>query len=113
MAPQTLFVYIHPDKVTYSSDPPLVTRDTPVTFQLVDRTDVVTVDFGLSSPFTQHSFVLDGGNQLLASQNKTVLSAAAPKTYAFSAGPSTRKGEPEPPGTVAGDLEVVTDPKDM
>jgi hypothetical protein len=109
MAPLT--VYIHPDKVTYSTDP-LVFRNESVIFQLVDRNDIVTVNFGSSSPFSQNSFVINGGAQPLLSQSKTVAFAAPEKKYPFSAGPTPTKGDPEPPGTVGGDLEVVTDPKD-
>jgi hypothetical protein len=110
------YVYIEYGQVT--PDPLIVKPDDQVIFQMHNRTDTVTVDFGTNSPFgsLNTSFTLNGGNQLLASQLKTVTATSTQSfSYTVTPTPSVPKHEdPEPPGTLQGDIDVSTDgpPKD-
>jgi hypothetical protein len=116
MTPQTVqIVYIGTgSQATYSPTPPLIKPGDPVNFILHGRTDTVTVSFDSGSPFSQNNFGLDGSSTLTAQQMKTVVAGASGQ-YRFSATPTGTKTDPDPPGTVAGELEVISDssgPKD-
>lgn len=111
------YVYIKPSGPAPASLP--VKPGDEVIFQMDDDwTVVVNIDFGSSSPFTDKQFQLDGGNQQLAHRNNTVRQDAAKGTYSYQVLPLDpiilKDGEdPDPPGTVSGDLEVSTGgPKD-
>jgi hypothetical protein len=108
---------------TYSQNPPVIEVGGSVLFVLQGRTDTVELDFTLDgverSPFDVNDFTLDGANELTAQKAKTVVSSAKVGSYRFRVLPpgTTRpKGEePDPPGTVSGDVDVVPEtggPKD-
>ncbi len=108
----TLTVYIHPDSVSYDPPPtgsyPVVKPGDTVEFQLVDRTDDVTVDFGTNSPFTDSNFHVNG----FTSPTYTVESVAG--LHPFTGTPSQsvlppHLKEKEQPGVVHGDLDVATE----
>jgi hypothetical protein len=78
-----------------------------VTFQMDNWPVTVTVDFGTSSPFSDHSFQLDGGNQQLAHSTKTALTSADGKYPYNVTTTSYRKGiDPEPMSTPPGEIDV-------
>jgi plastocyanin len=106
-------VYIETDGVSYDPTIPEVKPGDTVNFFMDERYDTVTVDFGTNSPFGQTTnFSLNGADPSLAAQSYTVDNNAIAGRYPFSATPQIKKGDPEPTGTVSGDLEVVTGPKD-
>jgi plastocyanin len=105
-------VYIDPTVVAYDPDPPIVRPGDTVEFHIRNRTDTVIVEFVSSSPFSQNSLTLNGAVTALATQDKTVLTGATAGIYRFNAIPDVPKplgGDPEPPGSLPGDLEVATD----
>ncbi|HYI00180.1 hypothetical protein [Hyalangium sp.] len=112
----TKYVDIEPTKLT--PETLTVKPEDNVVFQMVGRTDIVTVAFPTGSPFPSQDtpFTLNGGNQLLASQSKTVtVTSTQSFSYTVTPTPSLPKPEdPEPPGTLQGDIDVSTDgpPKD-
>jgi hypothetical protein len=105
------YVYIGPSQVT----PAVLTvkPDDQVMFQMQNRTDIVTVAFPMGSPFPSQDtpFTLNGGNQLLASQSKTI-TATSTQSFSYTVTPTSslpKPGDPEPPGTLQGDIDVSTD----
>ncbi len=80
-----------------------------VLFQMVDWPVQVTVDFGSSSPFQDTKFDLGGSNQPLSAQNKTALSDSY-GIYSYTVTPTSKEIDPEPTGTVGGDIEVSSNP---
>ncbi|HEX8537111.1 MAG TPA: hypothetical protein VF664_06575 [Cystobacter sp.] len=100
---------------TYSSNPPTVEVGGSVLFILQGRTDTVELDFTLEgvecSPFDVNDFTLDGSSALTAQKAKTVESSARIGSYRFKVlppGTPRPKGEdPDPPGTVSGDVDVI------
>ena len=120
-------VYIFTDDITYDPDPPLVKPLDTVRFIMDGREDTVVVNFAEGNPFAQNNFELDGSQLTLSAKSATVVSNVTARRYSFFVIPD--EGEPrplsedpemgkdphkgpfsEPPGTLSGDLEVVTDP---
>lgn len=117
MAPQLTITIGTTNPPTYSSNPPVVKAGDSVLFVLQGRTDTVELDFTLNgvecTPFDENDFTLDGSNSLTAQRAKAVLTTAKGGIYKFKAlppGTTQPKGEePDPPGTVSGDVEVIPD----
>lgn len=109
----SLIVYIGTSgTATYSRTPPVVHPSDEVTFSLNGRTDAVTITFPNGSPFgpTHNSFGLDGSSSSSSSQPQEVTPSCPTGTYSFSVTPNTKvhhRNDPDRPGTVAGDIEVV------
>src|SRR5262245_5183116 len=79
-----------------------------VVFQMSGRTDIVTVAFSPDTPFSVSQFQLNGGVAQQASQDKTVVTQTT-KDYPFKVYPGTSVPprhwqDPEPPGTLSGDI---------
>jgi plastocyanin len=104
-------VNIEPDSLSYDPRPPIVKPGDSVEFKMDGWEDTVTVtiSFGTSSPFAQPTMTLDGSGEGSAQQTYTVRSNASAGLYPFTVTSTTRKEDPEPPGTISGDLEVSTD----
>jgi len=90
-----------------------------VIFRMSGRSDVVTVDFGTSSPFGSQpsdlKFDLDGTNTLYSSSAQKTVSASTTHQYFYNVNHVPPPGaEPEPTTTLPGDITVSTEapPKD-
>jgi hypothetical protein len=104
-------VNILADDITYDPDPPIIKHGDTVRFVMDGREDAVFVDFTEGTPFAQSTFGLNGSELTMSAKSETVVSNVIARTYPFFVIPDEReRGVPEPPGTLSGDLEVVTDP---
>jgi plastocyanin len=97
-----LTVKLQPTSVAYDPNDNTVKQGDTVTFQRDGRSDEITVTFPSGSPFSVSTITV--GTALTQSQH-TVLANAAFQPYGFYF--NEEHQEKNPPGTVAGDLEVV------
>jgi plastocyanin len=103
-----LTVKLQPTSVAYDPNDNHLKHGDTVSFERDGRGDEITVTFTNGSPFGGSSTITVGTAQA-ASSPATVQSNAAYQSYPFYFNEEERRGKerPNPPGTVAGELEVV------